>query len=399
MIYDCPSCAAALMYNPALGKLECLSCGNVYDVSDFDEKDEPSDLRLKEEAATTAYAYDVENDEMMECNIYTCTACGAELAVNGVETSTFCSYCGQPTIVFSRVSATKKPKYIIPFSVTKEQAISTIREHLSRGSFVPQEIKNFEVERVRGIYIPFWTCDIYYQDEQYLSGQVKSGKSSVTRYFYRHAECDFKNLTLDASKQLNDESSQRLEPYNTHELVPFDSSYLSGFYADCYDMTAEDIRGVALKRTSLMFNEEIKKTIRANSIQILKNAPRFEIREANYTMFPAWFMTFRYQNKPYTILVNGQTRKVIGAVPYEKGKVNALLTIIGVVISFLATFIVWGILNTDSEDSFELATYIGFAGFFLFTSGRSKFKKVQRSIELSAASAMDHFVKDREGGN
>ncbi len=68
-------------------------------------------------------------EEIMECTIYSCTACGAELMVNEVETSTFCSYCGQPTIVFDRVTSTKKPQYILPFMVTKEEAVNLIRQH------------------------------------------------------------------------------------------------------------------------------------------------------------------------------------------------------------------------------------------------------------------------------
>ena len=175
MIFDCPACANALLYNPTLGKMECLSCGNVYDMKNFDDKKETQELKRKPASP---------DEDMVEYNIYSCTACGAEIAVNGVESSTFCSYCGQPTIVFSRVSASRKPKYIIPFEITKEQAVASIRKRLSEGFFVPKEIQNFEIERVRGIYIPFWLYDIDYSDRQYLSGEVKSGKNTVTKYFF-----------------------------------------------------------------------------------------------------------------------------------------------------------------------------------------------------------------------
>ena len=45
----------------------------------------------------------------MECNIYKCTTCGAEVTINDAEAATFCAYCGQPTIVYSRVSSWAKP--------------------------------------------------------------------------------------------------------------------------------------------------------------------------------------------------------------------------------------------------------------------------------------------------
>ena len=399
MIYNCPNCMAALIFNPASGKLDCLACGSAFEVNQFEDKEakaEESAVRETEELKRAGVI-----DDLMECNIYSCTACGAELAVNGVETSTFCSYCGQPTIVFSRVSSTKKPKYIIPFSIAKEQAISAIRNHLSKGSFVPEEIKNFSVERVRGIYIPYWLYDIQYFDEQYLSGEVKSGKSTVTRYFYRSAAATFYDVTMDASQQLNDESSQRLEPFDTAAVKDFEPSYLTGFYADCFDMSCGEMEKHARGRCMQMFNEQVEKSINASSIRILKNSPRIEVRKTDYAMFPAWFMTFRYQDSPYTILVNGQTGKVVGAVPFNKAKVNLLFWAIGILASFICTLLAYALLGVGFEvdsDTLELVVSACIGGFVMWGTGSSKLKKVKQSIELSKSSRMNSFVKDRQEG-
>lgn len=378
MILFCANCGKALVYNPEKQKMECPSCGSLYEA---DQIPEP------------------EAEDTMECNIYTCTACGAELAVNGVESSTFCAYCGQPTIVFSRVSAEIKPKYIIPFSVTKEQAVTSIRRQLNKGFFISNAIKNFNVERVRGIYIPYWLFDIHYADSQYLSGTVGSGDDERTEYFYREAECDFERLTLDASKQLNDESSQRLEPYDMQALQPFDISYLSGFYADRYDMSVEQLQPLAVSRAEKLFNSAVEDTIRASDISIIKNSPSYQINKTEYAMFPAWFMTFRYQQKPYTILVNGQTGKIIGGVPYVKSKVNTCVIILGLICSFFSTMISYGILVSDGDDSIfkRILGILAFVVMF-FCIGHAKFSKVKKSIELTENQNTDSYVKDRQEG-
>lgn len=384
MVFDCPNCAAALKFNPTLGKMQCTGCGSLFEMEQFDDKKE-----------ATAAAYE-EQYETMECNIYSCTACGAEIAVNGVETSTFCSYCGQPAIVFSRVSSAKKPKYIIPFSITKEQAVDTIRQKLASGFFIPKEIQHFEIERVRGIYVPFWLYDIYYEDCQYLKGRVKRGKHTYTKYFYREANCHFGNLTLDGSIQLNDESSQRLEPYYMNGLKPFDMGYLSGFYADCYDMDTAAIKLLALKRTKQLFDKQVQNTVHASSVEIIAYKPTYQIQKIDYAMFPVWFMTFRYQNEPYTILVNGQTRKVIGAVPFHKGKVAACFWLTGIIASLLSTFVVWGMLMSGDEDIGEMiVTLLIIAGFMIATANAT-FSKVKKSIALSKSSATNRFVKNRQ---
>ena len=39
-------------------------------------------------------------------------------------------------------------------------------------------------------------------------------------------------------------------------------------------------------------------------------------------MAPVWILTTRYQNQPYTFMMNGQTGKMIGSLPYDKQKAN-----------------------------------------------------------------------------
>ena len=209
MICKCPKCDGALEYNPAYDKMECPYCGSAFTTHEVMAHQRLQDNAVKMQPASAnnaagngweanPYAQQTENangavpqngaqntgtigQNTMECNIYTCTACGAELAVNGVEASTFCAYCGQPTIVFSRVSHELMPKWVLPFRIQKDQAVNGIREKLNKGIFVPREIKNFEVEKVRGIYVPYFLFDVYYYDWQRLRGTVGSGRGGSPR--------------------------------------------------------------------------------------------------------------------------------------------------------------------------------------------------------------------------
>ena len=380
MICKCEKCSAALFYKPKSGMLECDSCGVAYWPTQFKEPETVEDE--------------------MQVDFYSCTACGAQLAVNGVETSTFCSYCGQPTVVFDRVSSAKKPDYIIPFSVSKEEAVGLIRNYIEQGTFVPKEIKDFEVERVRGIYIPFWLYDVEYEDTQFLTGKVGSGKSEHTEYFMRRAQVMFHNMSLDASKQLNDGVSQRLEPYDTRGLADFHSAYLSGFYADCFDYKSEEMEGYATYRCRNLFDEEIKKSVSAEGIKVEANNPHINVTDRKYAMLPAWFMTFRYKEVPYTILVNGQTRKVVGAVPYDEGMAKTRLFAITALLTIALLPVVYLLLRLTGEDSETVKILFALLGaaFICWQSGVKKMKQLKNSIERTRESAMNRYVRDRQEG-
>ena len=55
-------------------------------------------------------------------------------------------------------------------------------------------------------------------------------------------------------------------------------------------------------------------------------------------MLPVWFMTYRYNDKIYEFAINGQTGKLAGTPPLNKGKlafVSALLGLIVAIVLFL----------------------------------------------------------------
>ena len=391
MIRSCKGCGGPLRFDAAVGKLSCEYCGAFWGVDEYDAESEG----YVEQAPI--------EDDTMECTIYHCNACGAEVSINRTEASTFCIYCGNPTIVFSRIARMKKPDIILPFTVTKEQAVTLIRLRVNRGRFVPNEVKNFQVELVRGIYIPYYVTDLTIKNSMIIRSTIKSGKSSQTIYSKRVAQCHFSKITTDASTTLSDSSSERLEPFWLESAVDFDEDYLTGFYSDMSDVEEADAIKTATLRARELFNEAAMKDVRGSSKKIHREWPTYTSEYKPYTaMLPAWFLTFRYMDKPYTILVNGQTGKIVGGVPWNKAKFvglfasifAALVVPLTVVIGFLGPIM----LEDDDGDGFKLLAFIGIGAAALIGAGIAKVKKVTSAIGRTTSSTLATFVSKRQKG-
>lgn len=369
MIYKCSNCDKALKYNPKSEKLECHACGQQYNVGEL---------------------YD-NYVETMECDIYSCSTCGARLTLNNVEAATFCAYCGQPTIVFERVSSELKPQWIIPFKINRDEAVGMIRKRLNKGFFIPKTIRDFEVDRVRGIYVPFWLVHIYYYDLQYLRGVAGFGKKKRTWYFRKEAEVTFEHLPIDASVRFADASSQRLEPYDMKELVPFQMAHLSGFYADCYDLELESAKEQGVKRAKELFDSAVRASTLAREVVILKNSPQSRIINTSYALLPVWFMTFDYKKKKYTIMVNGQTGKIVGAVPYNKVKLFSVFVILWMFLSVLVFLCLVKFL-----EPFSACIYLALGTVIAWVFADHFWCELKKSIQLTEAKTMEDYVKERE---
>lgn len=97
---------------------------------------------------------------MPELDSYICNSCGAELIADNTTSATFCIYCKSPAVIKSRFSGRFRPRNVIPFRLTKEQAKEIYQKWIKKRIFAPKEFKlKEEVDKITGIYAPFWLFD------------------------------------------------------------------------------------------------------------------------------------------------------------------------------------------------------------------------------------------------
>ena len=399
MICKCPSCDGALEYNPAHKKMDCPFCGNVFEPQVVMRA--VSRMQMQAEKAQIVRKISDDAKETIECKIYACTSCGGELIVNDVEVSTFCSYCGQPTVVFSRVSRELKPKYILPFQITKDQAVNIIRAKFDRGMMVPKEIKNFQTEHLRGIYIPYFLYNIYCYDMQVLEGV---DKYDCRRRYLREAQSEYKGIPVEASFYLNDEMSKLLGGFDFSNLKLFEPAYLSGFYADRYDINRQRAEESVVKRVCEDFNRKIRISVMAKQLRILEQHPKQNILNHDYVLLPVWFMTFQYKGEPYTMLLNGQNGELAGTVPLKKSQVGVVFVCLTIIFTIIFMMIIGGICFTVlSMEHVEmigtiLKTILSIVciNALIYSIAGALWKDYHKKLKLTKEKRMVRFVNDRQ---
>lgn len=384
MAVVCSNCSGRLIFNPASQKLECAACGSMFS---------PEEVR-------DIYA-DV-HSKYYETRVYTCGHCGAEVITSDSEVSTFCVYCGNPAIVFNRISKEYRPDGIIPFSVTKEDAIKNINIRFRKNPIVPKEVMSkLTPANIRGIYVPYWIINADYTEADFLSGKVKRGKRTETRYYSRAGDIAVKNVPIDGSKILNDDVSRKLEPFYLENAKAFDEDYLNGFYSNTSDMNYFDLKKSAAYRCHKLFEDEVVKTVKAKDVKIEDSVYWVDVHDDPvYMMFPVWFFTFKYNDKPYTILVNGQSGKVVGTMPWQKKRVVALSLITFVLVMALIALIITGLvqnwLAVTRVFVFALAG-ITVLGSYSFTRGVAGLKRIHKNLRLTQEEGIFRYVKKRQG--
>ena len=410
----CKNCGHALIFDPSIQKVRCEQCGSTFLAEEVESESKKYVQDQKALSMQQVYGQSAEGaaKEYLDCYIYTCSECGGEVMINGTEVSTKCVYCGNPTVVFSRISKQECPEFIIPFAITKEQALAAIKTEIGHGLFVPKAVQTFTPESVHGIYIPYWIVDADRYETTIIRKKTSSGKHTHITYHGRSGTMRLKNLPLDACTMLSDESSTRLEPYDFSKMVMFDEDYLLGFYSNTSDLTYGDLSRAVEERSKKMFDEEVLKSVKGGTTTIVKEVGSCAIDpDVKYALLPAWFVTFEHEGQHNTILVNGQTGKVVCGLPIRKALFYTLLIITCIVLVTVMVFIGYhffdAILSSSSRrarrsssssnnNSGKIIMGMITGGVLMIIAGVKKIKNVFAKLRLTQSAKTFNFTKKRQ---
>ncbi len=307
----CPSCGGKLLFDPQTQKLKCGFCGNTYT---------PEKISLMEQIRGIG-AEEADAIEDDKCEIV-CNSCGAVLITDRNTAATSCSFCGSPAIISRRLSKQFRPDYIIPFKITKEEASEKFAEFARSKKYVPRGFfdKN-NLENIKGIYVPFWIlssrCKVSTRGEGYKQRIGHRDKYDLLSDF----DVKYNNVPFDGSLDIADALMEAVEPFDVSQRKPFDTSYLQGFYAQKFNLTADNLCDRILVRMEQYGRETAALSFSDfESVSFGACAARPYDLEQSYALYPVWFLNYSYGDQKYMLAVNGQTGKTDGYLPVDRAK-------------------------------------------------------------------------------
>lgn len=250
--YKCPNCGAAMEFDSTAQKLKCPSCQMEMDVQDYEKQ--YGHLYSDAEAGENAQSAQSEGQKgkgSMNMKVYHCQSCGAELLADEYTSATICSFCGNPSLVEDRLSGEFSPSSVIPFQIDREAAKKMYKSWVKKGLLTPKTLSTEStIEKISGVYVPFWLYDFDAETEMTAKAEkIRTERHGDTEYtytdhfhVYRDVEVQFEKVPADASEKMDDDTMDKLEPFDYTALKPFAMPYLSGYLSERYNFTDEQMQ-------------------------------------------------------------------------------------------------------------------------------------------------------------
>ncbi len=347
----CPRCGGVMDFDPATGNLHCPYCD--YEENIPVEKDEPGNA---EELDFDSAEFTANKDWGVATKTVLCKSCGAESIYDALQTSAICPFCGSNQVMDQNDKDTIAPGGVVPFSITDKEASELFKNWIKRKFFCPKLAKqSANPDKFKGIYLPYWTFDTQtfstYTGEYGIDHKKKDrdGNTIVETVWHhtngKYSEFIDDELVIATNKQ--DKSMLKgIEPFDTANNKAYKPEYIAGFVAERYSVGLKDAwkKAETSIRNKLRnhVSDKIRNEHRADRTRNVSLTTNFTNKTYKYLLLPIWVSNFKYNDKVYQFMVNGQTGKISGKTPLSIPKI--VITVIAV-IAVIAILYYLGVLN------------------------------------------------------
>ena len=318
-------------------QLQCPYCGAENEIPSSEEQIKELDFNAYLEEASKKIEFE-ENQTVK------CTSCGAESTLDPNISVSHCPFCGTQMHAEAKTSRSIKPSFMLPFKIDRDQGLEQFRSWLKGLWFAPGDLKRYARSEaaLKGMYIPYWTFDTntftYYQGErgddyqetEYYTEKNENGEDvqksrTVTKTRWTHVNGfvtdDFDDVLVLASPSLPRDKTEKLEPWDTNNLVGYKEEYLSGFQVESYQVDLPQ----GFDRAKEIMQGRIENTIRhdigGDHQRIHSTKTQYSNITFKHILLPVWLNAYRYRDKAYRFVINGRTGEVQGERPWSVAKI------------------------------------------------------------------------------
>ncbi|MFN4058387.1 MAG: primosomal protein N' (replication factor Y) - superfamily II helicase [Roseinatronobacter sp.] len=349
--FPCAQCGASLRFTPGQARLSCEYCGHEQPIPQIDDAARVTALQSLD--FHEAVAQRLPASQIEETRVVHCDTCGADVQFDPSVHSAECPFCASPVVTDTGTHRHIKPQAILPFRLTEAEAHERMRKWLKGLWFAPNALAKYarSTGKLSGLYLPYWAFDVATQsryrgqrgDDYTVTVQGSDGKSRTetrTRWtpVSGRVSRQFLDLLILASTTLPQRNTQALEPWTLADLQLYAPDYLSGFRAEGYTVDLPEGFDLAKARMEEVIRADVARDIGGDHQRIDSLSTDYDDERFKHLLLPIWMAAYRYRDKSYRFIVNGQTGRVQGERPWSVWKIVGA-TILGLVLFGLVIYV------------------------------------------------------------
>lgn len=349
--YKCPCCGGSVKFDVKAQNMKCPYCDAEFDVEAMEEAAKESASKPADSISWDRNDVFWSDSDRENLNTYVCNSCGGEIITDKTTGAAKCPFCGNNVTMKDKFSGELRPELIIPFKLDEKAAKESYKKYITGRRLLPKLFKeDNHIDEIKGVYVPYWLFDCEaFGNVDFMATRVRHWSDSrfnytETRHYnvHRAGTANFSGVPADGLTKMPDDLMESIEPYNLGDAVDFKTAYLSGFFADKYDVGRDE----SINRVNARVKQSIEECLRSTvsgyaSVIPQSSSVNVQKGRVHYALCPVYILNTTYKGDKYTFAMNGQTGKMAANLPLDKRAFRKWWLIWGAVISAA----VFGVMN------------------------------------------------------
>jgi predicted RNA-binding Zn-ribbon protein involved in translation (DUF1610 family) len=277
---------------------------------------------------------------------FQCQGCGASMSYDASAQTLQCPFCGSQRLEKQEDTKSWAPDLVVPFVLSREAAIDAMRRWLGKGFWRPGNLSQAAlVTSMRSVFVPYWvfaakTFSYWTADSSRTPAGARGDWYPVSG---EHRD-QHEGLLIGASGALTPAETFAICPFDMKAGLPREQVDLENAVFEQFRVQRKYARPLAQQGFETQVRQACAAYVPGNARNLKVNV-RVEELTSTAVFLPVWIMAYRYQDRVFHFLVNGQTGKATGEAPTSWQKVSLVvgIVILCVVLGFLAVAICSGI--------------------------------------------------------
>ncbi len=259
-----------------------------------------------------------------------CEACGGSVVYDAGREAVRCLFCGSEALHADETSEALRPDSMLPFEVDRATADERFRRWARSSWWNARPVRALAIE-LSELQLPIWRFSAALETHWAGLVRARTRSGSRPRSGVEHAEL---TTPVPASMGLHEKELLALQPFREGAAVPFDPGVP-------HEVPALSERAASEQARTLLRAEHRRRIMQSHRLTRCNCSVHMRVRDARLSMVPIYIGSFRYRDRPWRFVINGQTGKVTGKAPLDRLKIALVVVVV------LAITLAWFLLSRD----------------------------------------------------
>ncbi|MCG8584808.1 MAG: hypothetical protein MI757_08875 [Pirellulales bacterium] len=297
---------------------KCTVCGGLIDDEDLfcancgTEAPHTQDEREADAASVATHAF-------------TCQGCGASMSYDASARTLRCPFCGSEKLEKQPAGKQLAPRRVVPFAISRGKAEDAMREWLGQGFWRPGDLAaSAAIDEMTPVYVPYWVFQAKVHT-YWTADSSRTPPGARADWYPMSGEHygEYKGVLVGASGALTPGETNSICPFYLDRAVEPDQVDLENATVEQFRVQRKYARPLAREgleklEAAAISAEQVPGKERNVSVNL-----RVEDMSSEPVLLPVWIMTYRYNEKLYRFLINGQTGAATGEAPKSWRKIGS----------------------------------------------------------------------------